>query len=298
MTPASPAAQSDIPSANTFSVVTLNTWRLCDTGRVPALVQALKTIGSTFSPEVNTPQLPDILLFQELECQTSQDLLQELLDETHWFDAHVCARKRSGVSRSTIGVAVNRAKFEITGTMKLDLGRIFPDHGRCALGALLRSRTTGNTLQVVSVHHSPHPFKYRQTERLMRLFEEYHLFEADGVVLGGDFNFTSHAKSYGLLTQYLQDPFPDDRGQTHWTGIRIDFVFTNADLMLLTPLDRKVAYEALRPAGLFRSIYRCSEPTWAECPLSDHLPEGGIFTFKGQNDRADRTSGVRLLSKG
>lgn len=280
MVSASPAPGNDGLAANTFSAVTLNTWRLCDTARVPAMVHALRVIGDSLHPESLTPTLPDILLFQELECQVSQDRLEEAIADTHWFAANVCARKRSGESRSTVGVAVNRAKFDILGTIALDLGRIRPDHGRCALGVSLRSRQTGHTLQVVSVHHSPHPLKYRQTTEMMRQFEEHDLFAADGMILGGDFNFTPRAKSYHLLTTYLFDPLPTDRGQTHWTGGRLDFVFITPKLTLLQPVDRKVAYESLRPAGLFRSIYRCSDPEWSDCPLTDHLPEGGLLAFQ------------------
>jgi endonuclease/exonuclease/phosphatase family metal-dependent hydrolase len=276
---ASPAVESDIPTNNTFSAVTLNTWRLCDTERVPALVDALRVIGHSLYPASPESVLPDILLFQELECQSSQDRLEEAIAETHWFAANVCARKRSGESRSTVGVAINRHKFDMLGTMALDLGRIRPDHGRCALGVNLRSRQTGHTLQVISVHHSPHPLKYRQTALMIQQFEHHHLFGADGMILGGDFNFTTHAKSYRLITDYLTDPLPKDRGQTHWTGGRLDFMFITPQLTLLQPLDRKVAYESLRPAGLFRSIYRCSDPEWSGCPLTDHLPEGGVLTF-------------------
>jgi endonuclease/exonuclease/phosphatase family metal-dependent hydrolase len=279
MASASPTNEHAIPLVNTFSVLTFNTWRLCDLERVPAMLSALRDIGHSFSPESSTASLPDILLFQELECQTAQDRLENGLSATHWFAANVCARKRSGESRSTVGVAVNLEKFDILGTIALDLGRILPDHGRCALGVTVQSRQTGHTLQVVSVHHSPHPLKYRQTETLFRLFERHALLNADGIVLGGDFNFTTRAKSYRLVTSYLTDPFPHDRGQTHWTGGRLDFLFVNSNLMLLRPLDRKVAYEALRPAGLFRSIYRCSDPAWIDCPISDHLPEGGLLTF-------------------
>jgi endonuclease/exonuclease/phosphatase family metal-dependent hydrolase len=278
MISASPAVSSDIPAV-TFSAVTFNTWRLCDLERVLAMVHALRDIGQSLYPESPVPILPDILLFQELECQNSQDLLEEALADTHWFAANVCARKRSGESRSTVGVAINRTKFDIVGTIALDLGRIRPDHGRCALGVTLRSRHTGQTLHVVSVHHSPHPLKYRQTETMMRQFEEHGLFTAGGLILGGDFNFTPHARSYRLITTYLTDPFPQDRGQTHWTGGRLDFLFLNSSLTLLHPLDRKVAYTVLRPAGLFRSIYRCGDPAWKDCPISDHLPEGGLLAF-------------------
>ncbi len=279
MVSASPAIENDIPTANTFSAVTLNTWRLCDPERVPAMVQALRDIGHSFHPESSHPILPDILLFQELECQSSQDRLETAIAETHWFASNVCARKHSGESRSTVGVAVNRAKFEVMGTLALDLGRIRPDHGRCALGVTLRSRQTGQRLQVVSVHHSPHPLKYRQTETMLEQFEDHDLLASDGMILGGDFNFTTRAKSYRLITEYLTDPLPKDRGQTHWTGGRLDFIFVNRQLTFLQPLDRKVAYESLRPAGLLRSIYRCSDPEWSDCPLTDHLPEGGILAF-------------------
>jgi endonuclease/exonuclease/phosphatase family metal-dependent hydrolase len=279
MASASPTDEQHVLLGNTFTAVTFNTWRLCDLERVPAMLHALRDIGQSFYPESSTSILPDILLFQELECQAALDSLEEGLSDTHWFAANVCARKRSGESRSTVGVAVNRAKFEILGTIALDLGRIFPDHGRCALGVIMQSRQTGHTLQVVSVHHSPHPLKYRQTETLFRLFEDHDLLIADGIVLGGDFNLTTHAKSYRLVTSYLADPLPHDRGQTHWTGGRLDFLFINQHLTLLRPLDRKVAYEVLRPAGLFRSIYRCSDPEWTNCPISDHLPEGGLLAF-------------------
>jgi hypothetical protein len=92
MTSATPLGHTDTSSSETVSVVTFNTWRLCDPERVPAMVHALKTIGHTFHPEAAESRLPDILLFQELECQTSRDRLQEALDETHWFAANVCAR--------------------------------------------------------------------------------------------------------------------------------------------------------------------------------------------------------------
>ena len=42
---ASPVAENTIPTGHAFSAVTLNTWRLCDIERVPAMVGALRVIG-------------------------------------------------------------------------------------------------------------------------------------------------------------------------------------------------------------------------------------------------------------
>ena len=65
-----------------------------------------------------------------------------------------------------------------------------------------------------------------------------------------------------------------------------------SSLILLHPLDQKAAYEAIQPAGLFRSLYRCSDSEWNDCPISDHLPEGGLFAF-----RDDLHQGAHVMKK-
>lgn len=276
----SPQYSGTLSPETTFSLISFNTWRLCEPERVPALVQALMAIGDDLDVASENPILPDILLFQELECLEATDRLRSLLEPTHWFDTNVCALKRSGEPRSVVGIAVNRARFEVVEEQMIDLGQLFPDHDRCALIVKIRSYQHQKYLYLVSVHHSPHPLKYFQTKQMLAQFENMGLLEAERVIVGGDFNFTTRSRSYRLMTSVLTDPFSANRGKTHWIGGRIDFIFTNRGLSLLRPLDRKNAYYAIKPAGLFRTIYPCPEQDRFECPVSDHLPEGGLFTFQ------------------
>jgi endonuclease/exonuclease/phosphatase family metal-dependent hydrolase len=275
----SPPYTGTVAPKDSFTLVSFNTWRLCDSDRVPAMVQALQAIGNELNVTVDAPILPDILLFQELECPDATDTLRALLEPTHWFDTNICALKLSGEPRSGVGIAISRARFEVVREQMIDLGQLFLDHGRCALSVTIRPLERQEEVQCLSIHHSPHPLKYTQTQQMFEQFQTSGLLAADRVIIGGDFNFTPRSRSYHLLTTILTDPFPTNRGKTHWIGGRIDLIFTNAGLTLLRPLDRKAAYNVIHPAGLFRSIYPCPEQDWTQCPLSDHLPEGGLFTF-------------------
>ena len=275
----SPQYSGPVPPETMFSLISFNTWRLCEPERVPVLVQALMAIGADLDVASEDPILPDIILFQELECLEATDRLRSLLEPTHWFDTNICALKRSGEPRSVVGIAVSRARFEVVEEQMIDLGHLFLDHGRCALSVTVRPHQRQEDLHLICVHHSPHPLKYIQTKQMLAQLENLKLLEAERVIIGGDFNFTTRSRSYRLLTSVLTDPFSADRGKTHWIGGRIDFFFTSTGITLLRPLDRRSAYEAIKPAGLFRSIYPCPEQDLFECPVSDHLPEGGLFTL-------------------
>jgi hypothetical protein len=63
----SPQYVGPVSPDNAFSLISLNAWRLCEPERVPALVQALMTIGDNLDVASENPILPDIILFQELE---------------------------------------------------------------------------------------------------------------------------------------------------------------------------------------------------------------------------------------
>ncbi|MEA3438954.1 MAG: endonuclease/exonuclease/phosphatase family protein [Chloroflexota bacterium] len=263
-----------------FSVVSFNTWRLCDAQRVPKVVEALSILGNDRHPDGGPDNLPDIVLFQEIECVESLDKLEESLSETHWFGSNICARDRSGELRSAVAIAVKRSRFEVVEEHSLDLGRIYPDHQRCANSVTVSPRDGPQLLHVVNVHHTPHPLGLLQTRRLVEELRSIGLMEAEHVILGGDFNFTPSSSSYRLLTSFLRDPYPADRGRTHWVTGRIDYLLTSEDVVLIQPLDRLVAYEAVKPAGLLETIFRYSDQESSQWPVSDHLPEGGLFAFR------------------
>jgi hypothetical protein len=201
----------------TFSVISFNTWRLCDTQRVPKVVEALSILGNDLHPDGGPDNLPDI---------------------------------------------------------------VYPDHQRCAYSVTVSPRDGPQLLHVVNVHHTPHPLGLLQTRRLVEELRSVGMMESEHLILGGDFNFTPSSSSYRLLTSFLRDPYPADRGRTHWVTGRIDYLLTSEDVVLIRPLDQLVAYEAVKPAGLVQTVFRCSDQESSQCPVSDHLPEGGLFAFR------------------
>jgi len=273
---------SKAPSIHTsaLSILTFNLWRLCDPKRVPLLVEAFDRLDDEFEPEPNWSELPDILLFQEIECESSTSLLKQNLSQTHWFESHICAWKHSGSPRSGIAIAINQTRFKVLKTSTIDLGSLVGDHARCALKVTVKSSDNDRELHIINVHHSPHPNKYKQTQNLVEALENLDLLEADNVILGGDFNFNPSSPSYDLVTKFFDDPYRLSRGKTHWIGGRIDIIFIGRGLSLIQPLSRATAYDMVRPTKLIRPMYHCPYQKWEECALSDHLPEGGLFRFE------------------
>jgi endonuclease/exonuclease/phosphatase family metal-dependent hydrolase len=260
-----------------FSLISFNTWRLCDPSRVPDLVRAMTLLGEDVHPRSAAPSMPDIMVFQELECPKATDSLRKALEKKYWFAVNVCAYKHSGTPRSVVGIAVKRDRFKVVEKQEIDLGRIFPDHRRCALSVTLTGPDDRQRLHLVGIHHSPHPLLYAQTETLIASLRSRGLLASEPLILCGDFNFTRRSKSYRLLTSHLHDPFPSDRGKTHWFRGRIDFIFISKGITLLRPLDRDYACRAIRPAGFGSSLSRGLSERNARTHLSDHLPEGGLF---------------------
>lgn len=272
------AVNSTIPDES-FTVVTFNLWRLCDPPRVPLIVDALRKTEQAFVNDNANESLPDILLFQEIECDSSTVALRDALAQTHWFDYRICGTWNDGAEQSGVAIAVNRAKFEVTQTNDIDLGLLWGDHQRCGLHATLYAHADGRALEVVGIHHSPHPLNHEQTDILVDRLFDLALDKAESVLIGGDFNFSPSSQNYAKVSAYFTDPFPAKRGKTHWLGGRIDLIFINEGLKLERPLNRTVAHEALRPTKLFRPYYRCADDQWENCALSDHMPEGGLFSF-------------------
>lgn len=256
-----------------FSFVSLNTWRLREPTRVARIVGALGAWErALFS---STSALPDVISLQELEGEAALAALRAELAPTHALHVEVCARTPAGEARSAVGLAVRRARFTVQSTRRLELGSLFPDHARCALVATLEA--PDQRLSVVSVHLSSRPANGPQAERFVRELTEAGLLDGRALLVAGDFNFHRRAAGYRALTRVLRDPHRAESRPTHWFGGRIDFTFASDGVELLAALDASVAFSVARPSDALDYPRHCEREDPAQCPVSDHIPVGGVF---------------------
>src|SRR5262245_28049366 len=113
------APRAAVGRAGHVGVVTFNTWRLREPARVPRLYAALEAFGADLSLATTAdeaPALPDVIALQELEAQPAIDALAARLRSTHEFTTCVCARNDDGTTRSVVGLAVRRGRFEVRAT--------------------------------------------------------------------------------------------------------------------------------------------------------------------------------------
>lgn len=106
------------------------------------------------------------------------------------------------------------------------------------------------------------------------------LWDAPRVLLTGDFNVPPESAAFRVLCEGpLRDAFPEGRGATHWFGRRIDHVLLGPGLALLRPLDQGVARAAVRQSLRLDPLGRVRGRDTPGAPVSDHLPEGGVFRW-------------------
>lgn len=260
-----------------FSFVSLNTWRLKEPSRVGRIVRALGAWERALFSNEGAAALPDVISFQELEGDAALEALRARLSPTHALHVEICARKSDGQTRSAVGLAVRRDRFVVQQTRRIELGSLFPDHPRCALVASLEA--PAQRLSIVSVHLSSRPGNGPQAARLVRELTDAQLLDGRALIVAGDFNFHPRAAGYGVLTRVLRDPLRTESRPTHWFGGRIDFAFASDGVELLAPLDASVAYRVARPSDALDYPRQCEVRDPSACPVSDHIPVGGVFRF-------------------
>ncbi len=261
-----------------ISVVTMNTWKLRERHRVPRLIEALGKLGRELGVPPSSAPLPDVVLFQELEDDNAIEVLRRSLHRTHSFHSCTCAQRKDGGTHSAVAIAVRRSRFRRKHKRCHDLGSLWPDHQRCA-AAVSIVPPKGAPIDMVSVHMSARPGNHPQARTLVQILRRGGYLKRKRLLVGGDFNFGPGSKGYRVMTEVLRDffPKPNKRGRTHWFGGRLDFFFVSEQLSLVRVLDRRKAYQVIRPASSLFLPRRCKLRDEAHCPLSDHVPEGAVF---------------------
>lgn len=277
MKPASTLRRRLVP-ARQLSVVTMNTWKLREKHRVSRLVQALGALGQDLGVPSGSDPLPDVVLFQELEDDKAIEVLRKSLHRTHSFHSCTCAKRKDGGTHSAVAIAVRRSRFHRKHKRCHDLGSLWPDHQRCAASVSIVP-PKGAPIDIVNVHLSARPGNHPQARTLVQMMKRSGYLRRKCLLVGGDFNFGPGSKGYRVMTQVLRDffPKPHQRGRTHWFGGRLDFFFVSEQLSLVRVLDRRKAYQVIRPASSLFLPRRCKLRDEANCPLSDHIPEGAVF---------------------
>ena len=270
-------------------VVTFNTWRLREPARVSRLYAALEALGADMGLATTGDApltLPDVIALQELEAEPAIDALAARLAPSHEFGACVCARNGDGSTHSVVGLAVRRGRFDVRAMQCVELGRLWPDHQRCALVAEVEPADAPEPLAVTVTHLSSRPWSGGQAERLVAELRARGLLSRPTALVVGDFNFAPGSHGYhALVSSSLHDAFSPSRGRTHWFSGRVDHVFCGSGLTLVRPLDRALAYRVVQPGSTLELPAACRRDDHGGCPLSDHLPEGGVFRYAGQDAR-------------
>jgi endonuclease/exonuclease/phosphatase family metal-dependent hydrolase len=284
-----------IARAGHLGVVTFNTWRLREPERVPRLYHALEALGADLALATaggDTSNLPDVIGLQELEAQPAIDALAARLTPTHEFTTCVCARNDDGSSRSVVGLGVRRDRFGVRASQCVDLGALWPDHTRCAVVERVQPVDAPDVLMLVVTHLSSRPFSGGQAERLVAELRARDVLSSPDALVVGDFNFTPGSRGYRALTfSPLRDPFDPLRGRTHWFSGRVDHMFCGPGLNLVRSLDRGLAYRVVQPGSSLELPAACRRQDHDGCPLSDHLPEGGVFEYSTRGAQARPVGG-------
>jgi len=286
--------QSDFPVVNSaprpalareghVGVVTFNTWRLREPVRVPRLYAALEALGADMRLATtggDASALPDLIALQELEAEPAIAALAARFAPTHAFTTCLCAKNSDGSNRSVVGLAVRRERFDVRSSECVELGALWPDHTRCALVAKIQPVDTRVLLAVAVTHLSSRMFSGGQAARLVAELRARDVLSQPDALVIGDFNFTPGSRGYRALTSSsLRDPFDPSRGRTHWFSGRVDHMFCGPGLALVRPLDRALAYRVVQPGSTLELPSACRRDDHSGCPLSDHLPEGGVFQY-------------------
>jgi len=282
-----------IARAGHIGVVTFNTWRLREPERVPRLYAALEAFGADMGLAATggeTSTLPDAIALQELEGQPAIDALTARFAPTHAFTTCVCAKNSDGSNRSVVGLAARRERFDVRSSECVELGAMWPDHTRCALVAKIQPVDAQALLVLAVTHLSSRVLSGGQAERLVAALRARGVLSPPDALVVGDFNFTPGSRGYRALTSsLLRDPFDPSRGRTHWFSGRVDHMFCGPGLALVRPLDRALAYRVVQPGSTLELPAACRRDDHSGCPLSDHLPEGGVFQYAALAP-ADRTT--------
>jgi hypothetical protein len=258
--------------------VTLNAWNLTQAERVPRLLAALGTTASLLAED--DARLPELIAAQELESREAVRALAAELDETHHFVSCECAERGDGRLCSAVAVAASRERFELSAHRCINLGRDWPDHGRCAVEVTLE-RAGGLPLTVLSVHL---PWRWDGSSMARRLRSDA---SAEGPrVWLGDFNASEGSDAYAELTRAALRDARAGAPPTHYVGRRSDLVLVSRELGVVRGLDRRASFDALGPSSSYSTPWlpygwtdrRCDDQP-ADCPLSDHLPEGAVLSF-------------------
>lgn len=256
-----------------FRVVTLNGFKLSEAWRIDPLVDALGELSHALASE--NPGAPEVVAVQELESRPAVAALRARLT-SHELIACECALADDGSLRSAVALAVRRDAFTVLERGCVPLGRVWPDHPRCAVEASL-SHSGGGRIRVVAVHMAWHLANASMARRLRD-----HALAArepgEALLLLGDFNTWPDRDAFDVLAAPpLRDARPG-APPTHFGGLRLDFLFLDG-LSVSRGLDRRRSYEELRPVSRLWLPDACDHPGSTECPLSDHLPEGAVLRF-------------------
>lgn len=262
------------------SLLSLNTWRLREPARVPRIVGALDALTRSLvapdAPVEGARVLPDVIALQELEGEEATEALRAALEPEHSFHTAVCARTLAGTPRSAVGLAVRNGAFSVQRVERMELGALFPDHPRCALAVTLVPRGGDEPFTVVAVHLSSRPGNAPQAERFVEELRGHGLLDGTPIIAAGDFNFSPASAGYRALTRALEDPMRSETRPTHWFGGRIDFTFLGGGVSLDRSLDPALAYRVSAPSDALSYPADCVG-RGDRCPVSDHLPVGGVY---------------------
>jgi hypothetical protein len=262
--------------ADEMRAVTFNAWKLAQVERVPGAIAALETTASELGRGGDRGALPELFAVQEIESRAAARELRRALSPTHSVAICECAQASDGSLRSAVAIAADRRFFDLESKSCIALGRVWPDHPRCA--ARMTLEHDGEPLTAISVHMAWHVDNSEMAARLRDAMEP-ELRARSRIVVLGDFNAWQGTQAYRTLAREpLADSFPAGP-PTHFTGGRIDWVLRGPGLRLVRGVDRRALYDALSPATDLYLPAACRAQGPPDCPVSDHLPEGAVLAI-------------------
>ncbi|MGE0785978.1 MAG: endonuclease/exonuclease/phosphatase family protein [Sandaracinaceae bacterium] len=257
--------------------VTLNAWRLANPARVTKLVDGLERSAELLATG-SAARLPEIFAIQEIESREAADALRDAVAPTHDLLSCECAHEKDGTLRSAVAIGIARDRLTLEGESCVELGRIWPDHPRCALRADVRT-SDGEPLTIVAVHMAWHIENDPMARRLVDALP------ADRPLLVlGDFNTWPGRKAYDTLTRGRLRDACEGAPPTTPIARRVDFVLASDEIAIDGRLDRRRAFDAMGVESFlrwpvlrhtFRGPHSRSDAD--DCPVTDHLPEGVVL---------------------